>query len=299
MVVTETFTGGLRPIRPRRKMRPDSWAAFTGRAENQSRLTVAMPPPETLQIIAHRGASHEAPENTLAAIALGVAQQADAIEIDVRLTRDGGIVLLHDATFRRTAGHDAEPGGLDLAAIRQLDAGNWKGTAFTGEKVPTLAEVLAAIPPGKDLLIELKSGAAIVPALRRELEKGLLPLAQIVVIAFDFELLRAVRAALPRVRVLPLAGGHQFGRPLPQSELDALLAAARAAGFDGLDLGDDWPWDAAMVQRVHQAGLRCYVWTVNEAARARYLAGVGVDGITTDRPGYIRQQLQAVAIHQG
>ena len=257
-----------------------------------------MTAPAPLQIIAHRGASHEAPENTLAAIALGLAQQADAIEIDVRLTRDGGIVLLHDDTFRRTAGHDTEAGQLDLAAIRQLDAGSWKGPAFAGEKVPVLAQVLAAIPTGKDLLIELKSGTAIVPALKRELEKGLLPLAQVVVIAFDFELLRAVRAALPLVRVLHLADGHRFGRPLPQSELDALIAAARAAGFDGLDLGDDWPWDAAMVQRVHQAGLRCYVWTVNETARARFLAGLGVDGITTDRPGFIRQQLQLTASHQ-
>jgi glycerophosphoryl diester phosphodiesterase len=257
-----------------------------------------MTPPAPPQIIAHRGASHEAPENTLAAIALGLTQQADAIEIDVRLSRDGGIVLLHDDTLRRTTGLDAEPGELELADIRKLDAGSWKGPAFAGEKVPTLSEVLAAIPAGKDLLIELKSGAAIVPALRRELEKGLLTLAQVVVIAFDFELLRAVRTALPQVRVLHLAGGQDSGRPLTQSELDALIAAARAAGFDGLNLGDDWPWDAAMVKRIHQAGLRCYVWTVNEPARARYLAGMGVDGITTDRPGFIRQQLQLAASHQ-
>ena len=288
----------MRPSGPFRKMRAESRVAFTGLAVDPSRQSVHMTAPAPLQIIAHRGASHEAPENTLTAIALGLAQRADAIEIDVRLTRDGGIVLLHDDTFRRTAGLSAEPGELDLAAIRQLDAGRWKGPAFVGEKVPALAEVLAAIPTGRDLLIELKSGAAIVPALRRELEKGLLPLAQVVVIAFDFELLCAVRAALPQVRVLHLAGGPEAGRPHPLSELDALIAGARTAGFDGLNLGDDWPWAAAMVQRVHQAGLRCYVWTVNEAARARFLAGLGVDGITTDRPGYIRQQLQLTASDQ-
>jgi glycerophosphoryl diester phosphodiesterase len=289
----------LRPIGPYWKMRVQLWVAFAGRVENQSRLTVLMTPPAPSQIIAHRGASHEAPENTLAAIALGLTQQADAIEIDVRLSRDGGIVLLHDDTFRRTGGHDAEPGELDLVDIRRLDAGSWKGPAFVGEKVPTLAEVLAAIPAGKDLLIELKSGAAIVPVLQRELKKGLLPLAQVVVIAFDFELLCAVRAVLPQVRVLHLAGGQDSGRPLPRSELDVLIAAALAAGFDGLNLGDDWPWDEAMVQRIHQAGLRCYVWTVNEADRARYLDGLGVDGITTDRPGYIRRQLKSAASDRG
>jgi len=280
-------------------MRAEARAAFTGRAENHSRHSDHVTPPASLQIIAHRGASHEAPENTLAAIALGVAQQADAIEIDVRLTRDGGIVLLHDDTFRRTAGNDAGAGGLDLAEIRQLDAGSWKAPAFTGEMVPTLAEVLAAIPRGKELLIELKSGAAIVPALTRELEKGLLPLAQVVVIAFDFELLCAVRAAMPRVRVLHLAEGRDDGRQCSQSDLDNLIAAARAAGFEGLNLGDDWLWDAVLVQHVHQAGLRCYVWTVNEADRARYLTGLGVDGIATDRPGYIRQQLKLTARYRG
>jgi glycerophosphoryl diester phosphodiesterase len=268
-------------------MRADSWIAFTGQAVNQIRLSVHMTPSASPQIIAHRGASHEAPENTLAAIALSLAQQAHAIEIDVRLTRDGGIVLLHDDTFQRTTGQDAVPGDLDLADIRKLDAGSWKSPAFTGEKIPTLAEVLAAIPSGKDLLVELKSGTAIVPAFRRELEKGFLSLAQVVVIAFDFELLRAVRTALPQVRVLHLAGGRENDRQCTQSDLDALIVAARTAGF------------AAMVQRIHQAGLRCYVWTVNEAARARYLAGLGVDGITTDRPGYLRQQLKLAASNRG
>lgn len=291
--------GGLRPPRRLRKMRAESWIAFTGQAVNQIRLSVHMAPSASPQIIAHRGAAHEAPENTLAAIALSLAQQAHAIEIDVRLTRDGGIVLLHDDTFQRTTGQDAVPGDLDLADIRKLDAGSWKSPAFTGEKIPTLAEVLAAIPSGKDLLVELKSGTAIVPALRRELEKGFLSLAQVVVIAFDFELLRAVRTALPQVRVLHLAGGRENDRQCAQSDLDALIVAARTAGFHGLNLGDDWPWDAAMVQRIHQAGLRCYVWTVNEAARARYLAGLGVDGITTDQPGYIRQQLKSAVSNRG
>ena len=71
------------------------------------------------------------------------------------------------------------------------------------------------------------------------------------------------------------------------------LAGAHAAKFDGLNLCDSWPFDAALVRRIHDAGLLCYVWTVNDPVRARYLAEAGVDGIATDRPGWIRQQLAA------
>ena len=243
------------------------------------------------QIIAHRGASHDAPENTLASIALGFAQKADAAEIDIHLTRDGEIVLLHDHDLKRTAGLDRKIGETDFAEVRALDAGVWKGGAFAGEKVPTLAEALAAIPAGKGIVIELKDGPAIVPGLRRALEAGGVPPERVFLIAFDHGTLRAAKAALPRATTLHLAGGSWENKTRTVADLDALIAQARAEGFDGLNLGNDWPIDAAFVKRVHDAGLKFYVWTVNDAERARHLAASGVDGITTDRPGWIREAL--------
>lgn len=243
-------------------------------------------------IVAHRGASQDAPENTLASIALGWAQEADLLEIDVRLTRDGAVVLLHDETFARTAGHPAAPQALDLAAIRQLDAGSWKAPHYAGQCVPLLAEALAAVPDDKGILIEIKCGVEIIPALQRDLAAAALPSERVHLICFDHEVLCAAKAAMPHFKALFLAGGTHEGRPRPLSDLDALIAAAQAANFDGLDLGADWPIDAAFVRRVHAAGLLLHIWTVNDGARARELVAAGVDGITTDRPGWLRKQLQ-------
>lgn len=246
-------------------------------------------------IVAHRGASWDFPENTLAAIRAAWEQGADLVEIDVRRSRDGAVVLLHDDTFQRTAGCVDGPDSLDLAAIRALDAGAWKGLQFSGERVPTLPEVLAAVPAGKGLLVEIKADADIVPALRRDLEAGPLAHESITFICFDAETLRCAKAAVPRVKALHLAGGTREGEKRTDADLDALIAGAVSAGFDGLDLGADWPLDAGQVGRIHAAGLQCHVWTVNEAARARALSVAGVDGLTTDRPGWLRRQLGSSA----
>src|SRR5262249_38764427 len=99
-----------------------------------------------MEIIAHRGASHDAPENTLAAMRLAWAQGADAIECDVHLARDGELVVVHDPDARRTTGVALEVARASVAELQQLDAGRWKDARFAGEKIPTLDEVLALVP---------------------------------------------------------------------------------------------------------------------------------------------------------
>lgn len=212
-------------------------------------------------------------------------------EIDVRLSRDGAVVLLHDDTLQRTTGCLLAPEAMDLADIRQLDAGTWKSPQFAGERVPTLSEALAAVPTGKGILIEIKDGLAIVPPLCQAVAAGPLAVERVCFICFDRAILRAAKATLPQVKVLHLAGGAWENRVRTPDELDGLITNARAAGFDGLSLGDDWPLDAALIARVHAAGLECHMWTVNDGARARHLAAAGIDGITTDRPGWLREQM--------
>ena len=102
-----------------------------------------------VEIIAHRGASYDAPENTLASMRLGWEQKADSNELDVYLSKDGQIVLLHDATTKRTAGKDKPVIEQTVEELRTLDAGSWKGTQWAGEKIPTLAETLQILPEGK------------------------------------------------------------------------------------------------------------------------------------------------------
>jgi len=99
-----------------------------------------------VEIIAHRGASHDAPENTLAAVNLAWQQNADAVEIDVHLSRDGQIVVIHDENTRKTAGLNKNVSEQTLAELRRLDVGRWKGRQWAGEKIPVLAEVLGALP---------------------------------------------------------------------------------------------------------------------------------------------------------
>src|SRR5687767_15370020 len=108
-----------------------------------------------LEIIAHRGASYDAPENTMAAFRLGWEQQADANELDIYLTKDGKIILLHDKAIKRTTGVEGRPEELTLEELRKLDAGSWKGPKWAGEKLPLLDEVLATIPAGKRVFIEI------------------------------------------------------------------------------------------------------------------------------------------------
>ena len=107
-----------------------------------------------MDIIAHRGASHEAPENTLASVRLGWAQGADAVEVDVRQSRDGHIVVIHDAHTRRTAGVTRRVRAETLDELRALEVGRWKHRRHAGEKIPTLAEVIETVPPGKRLFVE-------------------------------------------------------------------------------------------------------------------------------------------------
>src|SRR5438034_6344625 len=110
-----------------------------------------------MKIIAHRGASHDAPENTLAAVHLAWQQNADAVEIDVHLSKDGKLVVIHDATTKRTCGVSHKVRELTLAELKSLDAGKWKGRQWVGETIPTLDEVLDIVPKGRGLVIEMKS----------------------------------------------------------------------------------------------------------------------------------------------
>src|SRR4051812_36049152 len=122
-----------------------------------------------LEIVAHRGASTDAPENTLPAIELAWRQQADAVEIDVQVSKDGRLVAIHDSTTERTTGQPGSVQHLNLEELQQLDAGAWKGSRFAGARIPTLQEVADLVPHGKRLFVELKCGPAGLPDLERTL----------------------------------------------------------------------------------------------------------------------------------
>ncbi len=153
-------------------------------------------------IVAHRGASHEAPENTLAAFRLAWVRGADAVEGDFYLTSDGKIVCIHDKTTKRVAPDQPEltVAKSTLEQLRQMDVGHWKDAKFAGEQIPTLEEVLAIVPQRKRIFVEIKCGPEIVPELRKQLAASGLTNEQIVIIAFDRTVTQACRQSMPRYK---------------------------------------------------------------------------------------------------
>lgn len=246
-----------------------------------------------MEIIAHRGASHDAPENTLAAVRLAWAQAADAVEVDVHLTRDGRLAVIHDPDTRRTAGIDRIVADATLDELRSLDVGRWKSPAFTGEKIPALDELWPFVPGGKRIFVEVKGGVDVVGALQRSVEvarRDGIRADQIVVISFDLRGAETTKRALPECEVCWLADS---GHDAPHPTLTEIAEAARAAGLDGIDVEAAWVLDEQTLQQIRAGGIKLYVWTVDDALRARYLARLGVDGITTNRPGWLRAQMAA------
>jgi glycerophosphoryl diester phosphodiesterase len=244
-----------------------------------------------VEIVAHRGASHDAPENTLPAFRLGWEQKADACELDAYLTRDGKIAVIHDPTTKSTAGLDRKVAEQTLEELRKLDAGIWKGPQWKGGKIPSLEEVLAIVPEGKKLLIEIKCGPEILPELVRVIGAAPCKPEQLVVIGFNYKTVTKAKVLLPKLSVQWIARPKKDSGGL-EPTADVLIEKARAANLDGLNLESTFPIDSAFVARFHAAKLTLHVWTVDTPADARRFRAAGVDGITTNRPALIRETFQ-------
>lgn len=244
-------------------------------------------------IVAHRGASEDAPENTLAAFDLAWQQGADGVEADFRLTRDGRIVCLHDATTGRTAGIDMNVAETSCADLKQLDVGIWKGARWLGERIPTLEEVLDRLPSGKSLFIELKSGPEIIEPLRRILEVGVVPAGRLRLLAFDPELIASLKEQLPNMRVCLNVDYRWILSGLSWSpSRTEILATLEQCGADGLSSRDISLLDEQFIAELHQSGKEVHVWTVDSARTAEQYQNIGIDSIMTNLPGWLRSKLQ-------
>lgn len=252
---------------------------------------------EVPMITAHRGASHDAPENTLAAFRLAWQQDADAIEGDFRLSADGEIVCIHDADTRRTCGVQLVVAETPFSRLRDLDYGRWKAVSFVGEPCPTLAEVLESVPSGKLFFVELKTGPEIVEPLVQLLETQQIDLQSLVIIAFDEQTVAACKRHLPQVRAHWLTGFKETekgsGQWLPSAA--TIAETVSRCGADGVGLqGQRGQIDQDFVTALVDGGVgEFHVWTIDDPADARYFADLGAIGITTNKPAVIRSSLEA------
>jgi glycerophosphoryl diester phosphodiesterase len=247
--------------------------------------------PSFPEIIAHRGASFDAPENTLASFRLGWKQGADAGELDIQLSSDGEAVVLHDSSTKRTAGLDKAAASQTLAELKQLDAGFWKDKKWAAERIPTLAEALAILPSGKKMFIEIKCGPEILPELEKVMKASGKKPSQLVLIGFNYETMRQAKQLLPRHETYWLVSYKNDPETGRLPEIGTLIDKVQAAGMDGLNLDFNFPMDAAFVSKVKAAGLKLYTWTVDNPVIAGKLRAAGINGITTNRPGWMREQL--------
>jgi glycerophosphoryl diester phosphodiesterase len=250
-------------------------------------------------VIAHRGASARAPENTLPAFQLAKEAGADLIELDYYHTRDGQPIVFHDKTLDRTTDAVAKWGGekialenKTLAELKTLDAGKWFDAKFAGTPMPTLAESLDCIQAGSVTLIERKAGDA---ATCVKLLKTRGELNKVIVQAFDWKYLADFHALEPK-QILGALGppSTRDGKKLTDAEkmLNAqYIAEARATGARVIGWNNKVTKES--IAAAHAAEMEVWIYTVNKPEEANRLLDLGVDGIITDDPALIRTTIAA------
>ncbi len=233
-------------------------------------------------MIANRGASADAPENTIAAFELALDQGADAITVDVHLSRDEHPVVIHDFTLERTTDGAGPVREHTMRELKRLDAGSWHAGRFHGQRVQTLQEVLERFRGRTRFWIEIKGGSDLYP----QIEEQVVSVMEIYEIADQAIVQSFDTKALLRIR--SLNGEIPLATRVAHGPLDSILAAPGPvqAVCPKLDLLSD-----ETVGAVHGAGLQCHAWTINEPAQVRRLVAWRIDGIITDRPGPVRTEL--------
>ncbi|MBD0424548.1 hydrolase [Streptomyces sp. TRM S81-3] len=251
---------------------------------------------EGLDVIAHRGSSGMAPENTAAAVDLAVAQRADFVEIDVQRTKDGKLVNFHDCTMERTT--DIEEvfpdrpryrvSDFTWAELRRLDAGSWFHEDYAGERLITVDDVISRIRNTDTGLLAEISPCSHYTGIATDLAESLL------------DKPRYVRRALAEeqlaVQSFQVDDAQEFQALMPEVPI-GFLDAERPTDEELVQLST-WAdqvnpqytvTDQALVDRVHELGMDINVWTVDEPGAMRRMAGLGVDGIITDFPQSLTQ----------
>lgn len=244
-------------------------------------------------VVGHRGAAAHAPENTLESFKLGAEMGADAIELDVHLTADGQLVVIHDETLDRTTDRTGRVAEMTMDVIREADAGAGfaragdSGHPFAGRdlRVPTLAEVLAWLPDDLGLVIEIKARAAadaVVDAVRDHPVRGS---GRLSVISFD-------EAAIDRVHELDPDGRTGY-LLVPTQPIEPALAWATEHGHIGV-----YPWEGdlglealSIIAQAQAYGREMGCYVVNEPDRMQHVAAIGLGSFVTDVPDVARQTL--------
>jgi glycerophosphoryl diester phosphodiesterase len=239
-------------------------------------------------VIAHRGASADAPENTLAALELAIIEGADWVEIDVQETREGEVVVMHDRDFKKVGGSALGVYDTPLAELQSVDIGSWVHPSFSDQRVPTLQQVLALCKDRVNLLIELKYYGQ-----ENQLEESVVNLVeaasmqeQVSVMSLSYPGVQKIKSLRPQWRVGLLSSVALGDITRLQADFFAINAKFASRSF---------------VRRAHHQNREVMVWTVNDPVGMSTMISKGVDGIITDHPGLavkIRRARAELEIHE-
>jgi glycerophosphoryl diester phosphodiesterase len=246
----------------------------------KSEISKVVPYPK-VEIIAHRGASYIAPENTVASANLAWKLAADAVECDIYLSSDGRIVVSHDASTRRMSGQNLIIKDTPSTELRKLDVGGIKSEIYKGEKMPFLEELIQTVPAGKELVVEIKCGPEVIPQLQETVSENSKDI-KFTFIGFDFSTISKTKAAFP--------GNPCYWLCSDSALFQKNIGQVKGAGLNGVSLGNKIINQNTAAQ-VKGLGLELFAWTVDDPAEAKRLVALGVKGITTNRPDVIREGL--------
>jgi glycerophosphoryl diester phosphodiesterase len=248
-------------------------------SRSEDRASIPWPGKYPVLAIAHRGFSGAAPENTLAAFKRAMEVGSDMIELDVHLSKDGQVVVIHDDTLKRTTSGMGKVADFSLQELKRLDAGKWFGSRFFGEKIPTLNEVLELTRGKIPIHIELKEGDlgryTITDLADRSLEEvekaGLLD--QVLFGSFNLSAVDRIREKHPR---LPVALIYNKPWDLPQDVTGGRPIPILSSSGKVLN--------QANASKARQQGMKVIVWTLDQEEQMEQFLHVGVDGIVTNHP---------------
>lgn len=242
-------------------------------------------------IVAHRGASYDAPENTLEAFRLAWRSGVSVVEGDFRLTSDGCIVCFHDEKTGRIGGGSLDIASSKLEDLRKLDVGAWKGAAWAGAKIPTIEEILEEMPPGNMLLVEIKCGVEILDVIARMS----FDVSRIAIMSFSENVIAGAKKMMPEVEAFWLTRCRKsiLGHGI-DPEIEKILYILDETGADGLGCKAHEVVDESFISALHQHGKKVNVWTVDDPVEAKLYIDAGADYLTTNRPMYINKSVYSL-----
>ncbi len=235
------------------------------------------------QFIAHRGASYLAPENTVAAAKLAWELGADAVEVDIHLSKDNRVMVIHDKDTKRTCSgkKNFRVSKTPSTVLRELECGSWKDEKYAGEKIPFLSEIIETVPEGKTLVVEIKCGSEVLPHLKRCIDQSGKK-DQIIFISFGWNTILDTKAVF--------FGNRCYWLSALKPGLSKKMKQAAEAGLEGVNLKHKIINPKTM-SLARKNNLEMLTWTVDDPEEAMRLTELGVTGITTNRPKWLKEQM--------